>query len=132
MKGWPCCYTNPSPLGRGCSGWLSQHGITAGEVEAGELRFPAAFRRGTAEIAARANGLEALLSVEYVTAAALIDHDVTLQSFTDPMVARPEVQALMRRVSPGYENSLGGGVHSWRDGQVEVGPYRTPRGRFAT
>ena len=127
VKGWPCCYTNHRPLA-GLFGLVSQHGITAGEVEAVSYGFLPHSDVALLKSLPR-NGLEALLSVEYVTAAALIDHDVTLQSFTDPMVARPEVQALMRRVSR-YEIP-GGGVHSWRDGQVEVA-VSTPRGRFAT
>lgn len=45
-----------------------------------------------------ATGLEGKFSVPYTCAAALLDGQVTLQTFTDPAVARPEVAALYDRV----------------------------------
>jgi 2-methylcitrate dehydratase PrpD len=42
--------------------------------------------------------LEGKFSMEYVLAAAILDGRVTLSSFTDEMVRRPEVRALMARV----------------------------------
>lgn len=43
-------------------------------------------------------GLEGKFSVEYVVAASLLDHRVRLASFSDEAVARPEAQALLRKV----------------------------------
>ncbi|MBO0693580.1 MAG: MmgE/PrpD family protein [Acidimicrobiaceae bacterium] len=43
-------------------------------------------------------GLEGKFSVEYVVAAGLLDRRVRLATFTDEAVARPEAQALLRKV----------------------------------
>ena len=43
-------------------------------------------------------GLEGKFSLEYCVAAALVDSDVSLASFEDSAVARPDVRALMNRV----------------------------------
>jgi 2-methylcitrate dehydratase PrpD len=43
-------------------------------------------------------GLEGKFSVEYVVAAGLLDHRVRLATFSDQAVARPEAQALLRKV----------------------------------
>lgn len=43
-------------------------------------------------------GLEGKFSIEYCLAAALVDRDVTLRQFTDLMVNRPEIQALLKKV----------------------------------
>ena len=43
-------------------------------------------------------GLEGKFSIEYVVAAALLDGEVKLESFTDQMVNRPEAIALTRKV----------------------------------
>ena len=44
------------------------------------------------------NGLQAKFSLEYVAAASLLDRHLSLASFTDAAVQRPEVQDLLRRV----------------------------------
>jgi len=43
-------------------------------------------------------GLEGKFSMEYCLAAAVLDKEVTLSQFTDQMVRRPEIQALMKKV----------------------------------
>jgi 2-methylcitrate dehydratase PrpD len=44
-------------------------------------------------------GLEAKFSMPYAMAAAVLDHGVRLASFTDQAVQRPEIQALMKKIS---------------------------------
>jgi 2-methylcitrate dehydratase PrpD len=44
-------------------------------------------------------GLQGKFSMEYAMAAAFLDHRLTLQSFTDDMVNRPEAQTLLRTVT---------------------------------
>lgn len=44
-------------------------------------------------------GLEAKFSAEYVVAAALLDGQISLSSFTDAAVRRPEAQRLLRKVA---------------------------------
>jgi 2-methylcitrate dehydratase PrpD len=68
-----------------------------------------------------ASSLEGKFSMQYCLAAALLDHRVGLQSFTDDQVMRPEAQALIPRIDmrriPGNE-----GKPSWTEGfhQVDV------------
>ncbi len=44
-------------------------------------------------------GLEGKFSMEYTAAAAIVDGDIGFDTFTDAMVARPEVRSLMRKIS---------------------------------
>lgn len=53
------------------------------------------------------SALEGKFSMEYVLAAALLDGKVTLSSFTDEMVRRPEVRAMMARVRTEYRDEAG-------------------------
>jgi 2-methylcitrate dehydratase PrpD len=52
-------------------------------------------------------GLEGKFSMEYALAAAALDGRVALSSFTDDMVRRPEVRALMARVHTEYKPEPG-------------------------
>lgn len=45
------------------------------------------------------NGLEAKFSIVHAVAIALLDHRITLDSFTDNAVIRPDVRALHRRIT---------------------------------
>jgi len=65
-------------------------------------------------------GLEGKFSMEYALAAALLDGRVTLASFTDEMVLRPEVRALMKRVRTEYKSEAGAEVVA----RVPHGEYR--------
>ncbi len=51
-------------------------------------------------------GLEGKFSIEYCLAAAILDRQITLATFTDEMVNRPEVRALMARVRRVWYDSL--------------------------
>jgi len=51
-------------------------------------------------------GLEGKFSIEYCLAAALLDRQINLATFTDGMVNRPEVRALMARVKRVWHESL--------------------------
>jgi len=55
-------------------------------------------------------GLEGKFSMEYALAAAVLDERVTLASFTDDMVQRPVVRALMKRVHTEYKPDPGAEV----------------------
>lgn len=96
VKRWPCCYCNHRPIG-GMLKLVKEHGIRADEVTAVEVGFlPGA---DTALVSENpTTGLEGKFSIEYVTAALLLDGKLTLESFTDPMVMRPEVRAFMPKV----------------------------------
>lgn len=96
FKRWPCCYCNHRSIG-GLLQMIPEHGLTPDEIEAIEIGFPPG--SDTALIASDPRtGLQGKFSIEYVAAATLLDGKVTLESFTDEMVNRPEVRRLMQKV----------------------------------
>jgi 2-methylcitrate dehydratase PrpD len=96
VKRWPCCYCNHRPVG-GMLKLIAQHGIRANEVEAVEIGFlPGS---DTALVSENPQtGLEGKFSIEYNAAAVLLDGRLTLETFTDPMVQRPAIRELMKKV----------------------------------
>ncbi len=96
VKRWPCCYCNHRPVG-GMLKLIAQHGIRADEVDAVEIGFlPGS---DTALVSENPQtGLEGKFSIEYNAAAVLLDGKLTLETFTDPMVQRPAVRNLMKKV----------------------------------
>ena len=96
FKRWPCCYCNHRSIG-GLLRMIPEHGLTPGEITAIEIGFPPG-----SDAALIANdprtGLQGKFSIEYVAAATLLDGKVTLESFTDEMVNRPDVRRLMQKV----------------------------------
>ncbi|MBI4193607.1 MAG: MmgE/PrpD family protein [Betaproteobacteria bacterium] len=95
VKRWPCCYCNHRPIG-GLIELLKKHAVKADEVQGISVGFPpgadnalVSHNPGT--------GLEGKFSIEYVAAALVLDGKVTLETFTDAMVQRPAVRALMAK-----------------------------------
>ena len=96
FKRWPCCYCNHRSIGVLLE-LIKQHGIRGQDVHAVEIGFPPG--SDTALIHTNPHtGLEAKFSIEYVAAACLLDGKVGIDTFTDVMVNRPEVRALMKNV----------------------------------
>lgn len=96
FKRWPCCYCNHRSIG-GLLQMIPQHGLTPDEIETVEIGFPPG--SDTALIASDpCTGLQGKFSIEYVAAATLLDGKVTLESFTDEKVNRPDVRRLMQKV----------------------------------
>lgn len=96
VKRWPCCYCNHRALG-GLFQLLGEHDFAAADIE----EIAVGFAPGSDRALIKDNpqtGLEAKFSIEYAMAAAVLDRDVTLQSFTDEQVQRPEVRRLMTRI----------------------------------
>jgi 2-methylcitrate dehydratase PrpD len=125
VKRWPCCYCNHRPIG-GLLQLMAQHGIKADEVTAIAVGFPPG--ADTALVSHDpATGLEGKFSIEYVAAALVLDGKVTLESFTDAMVQRPAVRALMAKTRRYRIEDKGtySGVVGYNDVAVE-----TRRGRF--
>jgi 2-methylcitrate dehydratase PrpD len=125
VKRWPCCYCNHRPVG-GMIKLIQQHSIKPDEVTAVEVGF----LPGSDEALVSTNpttGLEGKFSIEYVTAALFIDGKLTLETFTDPMVNRPEIRAFMPKVKRYRIEAQGtfSGVVGYSDVAVE-----TKRGRF--
>lgn len=67
-------------------------------------------------------GLEAKFSLQYVTAVAALDGEVTLNSFSDEQLLRPEVRALLGKtaVLPSDEISLDF-RYTWTQVEIDVG-----------
>ncbi|WP_018303333.1 MmgE/PrpD family protein [Wenxinia marina] len=125
VKRWPCCYGNHRALA-GIFDLVARHGIAADDVRGVAVGFLPDADKALIHRAPN-DGLSAKFSIEYCAAAALVDGRVTLASFEDAAVRRPEVQALMTRVRrvpmPG-EGSFSG-VVGWTDVAID-----TVRGRF--
>ena len=95
VKRWPCCYCNHRPVG-GLLELIHRNSIEPEEVTSIEIGFPPG--SDTALVSTNPNtGLEGKFSIEYVAAATLLDGKLTLETFTDAMVQRPEVRALMAK-----------------------------------
>ncbi|MCC6533061.1 MAG: MmgE/PrpD family protein [Burkholderiales bacterium] len=96
FKRWPCCYCNHRSIGV-LLAMIEQHKIRAADVLAVEIGFPPG--SDTALVHSDPHtGLEGKFSIEYVAAATLADGKVGIDTFTDVMVNRPEIRALMAKV----------------------------------
>lgn len=126
VKRWPCCYCNHRPVG-GMLELIDKHSIRAEDVDAVEIGFlPGS---DTALVSENPQtGLEGKFSIEYVAAATLLDGKLTLETFTDPMVQRPQIRALMPKIRRyRIEDSK---VYSGVVGYTDVA-IATKRGRFS-
>lgn len=126
VKRWPCCYCNHRPVG-GILQLIDEHDIRAEEVQAVEIGFV----RGSDDALGGPNpqtGLEGKFSMEYVAAATLLDRKLTLETFTDRMVQRPEARALTAKVRRyRVEDEK---LYSSKFGYTDVA-IMTERGRFS-
>ncbi|GAA4332282.1 MmgE/PrpD family protein [Pigmentiphaga soli] len=127
VKRWPCCYANHRPVG-GILRLVAEHGIRVEEIEAVEVGF---LPGGDGALVSTdpQTGLEAKFSIEYSAAAVLLDGDLTLATFTDPMVRRPQARALMARVR--RHRLEAEGTYSGLKGYTDVAIVTAGRGRFA-
>jgi 2-methylcitrate dehydratase PrpD len=126
VKRWPCCYCNHRPIG-GLLELMKKHGISAREVTAIEVGFPP----GADNALVSHNpmtGLEGKFSIEYVAAALALDGKLTLETFTDAMVQRPAVRAMMAKTRRYRieDSGIYSGLIGYNDVAIETG-----RGRFA-
>ena len=76
---------------------IEAHGISADEVTGIEVGF---LPGSEAALVSKnpTTGLDGKFSVEYVAAALLVDGNLSLDTFSDAMVMRPEIRALMSKV----------------------------------
>jgi 2-methylcitrate dehydratase PrpD len=95
VKRWPCCYCNHRAVG-GMLKLIAEHGIHPGEVTAIEIGFPPGSDNALVSFDPQ-TGLEGKFSIEYVAAATMLDGKLTLETFTDAMVQRPAVRAMMAK-----------------------------------
>jgi 2-methylcitrate dehydratase PrpD len=126
VKRWPCCYSNHRPLA-GLQTLIEQHGLHAGDIAEVAVGF---LPGGDDALVSRdpRTGLEGKFSIEYVTAATLLDGSIRLGTFTDAMVQRAPVRAMMEKVRRFRipDDKVYSGIAGYNDVAVT-----TPRGRFA-
>jgi len=125
VKRWPCCYCNHRPVG-GLLELVKKHGISADEVRQVEIGFLPGTDNALVSHDPQ-TALEGKFSIEYAAAATLLDGDLTLETFTDAMVRRPQVRELMGKVRRCRipDDKTYSGVVGYTDVAIE-----TARGRF--
>jgi 2-methylcitrate dehydratase PrpD len=108
IKKYPCCRFGHLPLDATFK-LLAEERCAASDIDAFTIRIqPGA---DTALIYKEPRtGLEGKFSMEYALAAALHDGKVTLASFTDEMVQRADIRAVMKRVRTEYKPEAGAEV----------------------
>jgi 2-methylcitrate dehydratase PrpD len=125
VKRWPCCYSSHRTIG-GLFNLVGQHQLRAQEIIEVTIGF---LPGGDVALVSRDphTALEGKFSVEYAVAAALLDGDLTLETFTDAMVRRPQARELIRKVRRYAiaDDKLYSGITGYNDLAV-----RTPRGSF--
>lgn len=125
VKRFPCCYCNHRPVG-GMFELIKEHHIKADEVTKVRIGFlPGA---DTPLIHHDPHtGLEGKFSMEYNAAATLLDGKLTMETFTDAMVQRPQIRAFMPKVERFYipSEKFYSGTTGYNDIEIE-----TTRGTF--
>ena len=96
VKRWPCCYAGHRAIG-GLFQLLEQHQVRGEEINAIAVGFLPGSDAALISTDPH-TGLEGKFSVEYMLAAAVLDRKLTLESFTDGMVQRAPIRALMAKV----------------------------------
>ncbi|MCC6531109.1 MAG: MmgE/PrpD family protein [Burkholderiales bacterium] len=89
--------------------------FAAEDVESVRVRFPAAV--SYVDRPAPATGLDGRFSVQYVVALALLDREITMESFTDERRFAPDVRALLPRIELVMDEGIPG---DFDDTYVEV------------
>jgi 2-methylcitrate dehydratase PrpD len=105
IKKYPCCRFAHLPLDATFM-LLERERFTAGDVATLTIRIQPGADDALIYKEPR-TGLEGKFSMEYVLAASVLDRRLTLASFTDEMVMRPEVRALMKKVRTEYKPEPG-------------------------
>ncbi len=100
VKRYPCCYCNHRPVG-GLFELIKEHNIQREEVSKVRIGFLPGADKPLIHFDPH-TGLEGKFSMEYNAAAVLLDGKITMESFTDAMVQRAEIRALMLKVERFY------------------------------
>lgn len=127
-KPWPCCYNNYRSIGGLLLQIIPEQGLKSDEIEAIEIGFLPGSDTALIYNDPR-TGLQGKFSIEYVAAAIVLDGKITMETFTDTMVNRPEVRKLMQKVKR-YRIDIPGtfsGTIGYNDLTV-----KTTRGEFKT
>lgn len=117
VKKFPCCYGTHRAADAVLS--LTGEGLRAEDVSSVEVTLEPAGLGPLIHHRPR-TGLEGKFSLEYVTAAALLDRGLTLRSFTDREVQRSEAQDLLARVSVAESDMPPVGGTAWQHSYAAV------------
>jgi 2-methylcitrate dehydratase PrpD len=118
VKKYPCCFQTHRAAD-GVLDLVEEHGIRPEDVGTVTVTVPNGGRQ--ALIYDRPEtGLQGKFSMPYVMAAAILDRRLGLESFTDASVARPEAQALLRRVTTVEDPAIRDGWNPSAQGSVTV------------
>jgi 2-methylcitrate dehydratase PrpD len=116
VKRYPCCYNTH----RAADATLAlAEQVSAGEVAAARVTVPVGGMLPLIHPRPR-TGLEGKFSMEYVVAAGLLDRSLTLKTFHDAAVQRPEAQDLLRRVTVVEDPDIKVVQNPVDEGHVEV------------
>jgi 2-methylcitrate dehydratase PrpD len=96
MKRWPCCYSSHRAVG-GLFTLIEKHALQPDEITEVTVGFLPGADTALVSLDPQ-TGLQGKFSIEYTLAAALLDRKLTLETFTDAMVQRPQARKLMRKV----------------------------------
>jgi 2-methylcitrate dehydratase PrpD len=125
VKLYPCCYYIHASADAMID--LAEAGLAPRDVESVHVTVqPAGL--GALIHHRPVTGLQGKFSMEYAMAAALVDRRLSLQTFTDEMVRRPQVQDLLRKVSAETSPHPPVGPAQWQ-GSYAVVSVRTVDGR---
>ncbi len=97
QKRYPCCYMLHK-IAEAALALRHAHGLDLAAVRAAHVEMPPGGSGPLIHPRPR-TGLEALFSGPYCVAAALADGEITLASFTDEQVMRPQIQARLRDIT---------------------------------
>jgi len=118
VKMFPCCYATHRLID-GALTLARTHDLKPDDVARVEIVGPpGAFT--PLNRPRPATGLEGKFSAEYTAAAAIVDRQVSLGTFTDAAVQRPAVQELLRRVTVREEPGNAAALRGLDDGEVRV------------
>ncbi|WP_116086875.1 MmgE/PrpD family protein [Tropicimonas sp. IMCC34011] len=118
LKLWPCCGSAHAAIGAGLD--LRQaHGIEAEKIARIEI-LPHPRRLAHTDTPRPQTPLEAKFSVQYCTARALADGDVTLAHFDADAIADPRIAALLEKTSARPHPQMGDGPEGQWSAEVIV------------
>lgn len=121
LKKYPCCYM----LARALDGALAlkEEGVDADQVQSVEIVVQPGGLSALIHDRPK-TGLEGKFSMPYSVAAALVDGEIKLATFTDDAVMRPGVRSLMERIeyreAPDPDGKGGGGFSVAEQGYTRV------------
>ena len=118
VKRYPCCYATHRAADAVLD-LVREHELRAADVASADVVVPPGGLAAVTRDRPR-TGLEGKFSLPYVVAAAILDGRVTLDTFTDEMVQRPEAQALLRAVRPVEDPAIPVEFNAIEEGYVVV------------